>query len=183
MLSSAIVSLAMTTAVLAVALPHGLATSDAEWCQGFGSGAFDTAPNFTLAAYDITGHNSNDTGLPLVLTEASTDGSNVWMAFAVSHCDMFSVKDGADAEVAGKTFASEPDNTFASFNLNTGVLTPNPGNTGANVTDLNVASGQAPEFQASTDGDNANLPQPVQVYCAIVCPSLCHELICEISFD
>lgn len=76
--------------------------------------------------------------------------------------------------IRDQTFASEPDNTFSSFNLNAGVLTPNPGNTGANVTDLNVTSGQAPEFQASTDGDNANLPQPVQVYCAIVCPSFCH---------
>ena len=86
MLFSAMISLAMTTAALAVALPHGLVTSDAEWCQGLGGGAFDTAPNFTLAAYDTTGQNANNTGSPLVLTEASTDGSNVYMAFAVSPC-------------------------------------------------------------------------------------------------
>ena len=92
MLSSAIVPLAMTTAALAVALPHGLVTSDAEWCQGLGGGAFDTAPNFTLAAYDITGQNSNSTGSPLVLTEASTDGSNVYMAFAVSYCNALMVQ-------------------------------------------------------------------------------------------
>ena len=97
MLSSAIIPLAMTTAAFAVALPHGLVTSDAEWCQGLGGGAFDTAPNFTLAAYDITGQNSNSTGAPLVLTEASTDGSNVYMAFAVSFCNMF-MTNGTNAE-------------------------------------------------------------------------------------
>lgn len=64
------------------------------------------------------------------------------------------------------------------FNLNAGVLTPNPGNTGANVTDLDVTSGQALEFQASTDGDNDHLPDPVQVYCAIVCPFDCHAFNC-----
>lgn len=87
----------MATTALASVLPHGLVSSDAEWCQGLGGGAFDTASNFTLAAYEITGVHTNDTGSRLVLTEASTDGSNVWMSFAVSHCDMFFVMDGADA--------------------------------------------------------------------------------------
>ncbi|KZT67575.1 hypothetical protein DAEQUDRAFT_767127 [Daedalea quercina L-15889] len=147
MLSYAIVSLAMTSAALGVALPHGLVSSSASWCQGLGGGAFDTASNFTVAAYDISGSNANSTGAPLVLTETSTQGSDVYMAFA--------------------TYATQPDNTFASFSLSQGILVPNPGNTGANITDLSVSSGDSPSFMASTDGDDSNIPSAAQVYCAV----------------
>ncbi|KAH9840745.1 uncharacterized protein C8Q71DRAFT_702151 [Rhodofomes roseus] len=133
----------MGTISLAVSVPKGLVQSTADWCQGLGPGAFDTAPNFTLAAYDTSGSNANTTGVPLVLTETSLDSDTAYMAIA--------------------TYATQPDNTFAAFSLSQGVLSPNVNATGVNVTDLSVNSGDAPSFVAS----ETSVPAPAQVYCGV----------------
>ena len=45
-------------------------------CAGLGPSAFDVAYNFTLAAYNVSGANANDTGVPLVLGQAGAiDGA------------------------------------------------------------------------------------------------------------
>jgi len=146
MLSYVILPLAMSAVSLAAALPHGLASSSATWCQNLGGGAFDTASNFTIAAYDpnSTGAQVNATGTPVVLTETGTDGSASHMVFA--------------------TYASHPDNTWGSFSLNAGALIPISPSDGTNATDLSVNSGDVPAFAVSSDG---NLPTPAQAYCAV----------------
>lgn len=46
-------------------------------CSGLGIAVFDIAYNFTLAAYNVTGPNTNDTGVPLVLGQAgAVDGAS-----------------------------------------------------------------------------------------------------------
>ncbi|KAH9895929.1 hypothetical protein C8Q73DRAFT_643841 [Cubamyces lactineus] len=48
------------------------------WCDGLGSGAFDTSSSFTLAAYNTTGPNANSTGAPIVM---GSDGAYVKAQF------------------------------------------------------------------------------------------------------
>ena len=57
---------AVSAVVAAPASKRAMAPS----CNGLGGGVFDTADNFTLAAYFTNGNNANDTGLPLVLGQA-----------------------------------------------------------------------------------------------------------------
>ncbi|KAI0665581.1 hypothetical protein C8Q78DRAFT_550000 [Trametes maxima] len=56
-------------AVTAAAFPtvHLPRYETGPWCNNLGGGAFDKALNVTLAAYNATGTNTNDTGAPLVL--------------------------------------------------------------------------------------------------------------------
>ena len=70
-------------AVLAVALsamasPMQRATPG-PWCDGLGTGAFDTAPSFTLAALNTTGSTAGSTGAPLVIGSAgATKDAQFW---------------------------------------------------------------------------------------------------------
>lgn len=44
-------------------------------CEGLGIGSFNTASNFTLAAWNKTLPNANSTGVPLVLAQAGAGES------------------------------------------------------------------------------------------------------------
>lgn len=70
--------LLVAAAAAALALPTGQldARATSPWCSGLGPGAFDSAENFTLAAYNTTLPNANATGAPLVLGQAgAVDGA------------------------------------------------------------------------------------------------------------
>ena len=69
MITSALVLLPLALGAFASPLPtlNGRQSTPGAWCNGFGGGAFDIAYNFTLAAYNATQPNVNNTGLPLVL--------------------------------------------------------------------------------------------------------------------
>ncbi|KAJ8497070.1 hypothetical protein ONZ51_g728 [Trametes cubensis] len=61
--------LALTALAVALSTVSTMATptkraSPGPWCDGLGSGAFDTSSSFTLAAYNTTGPNANSTGAP-----------------------------------------------------------------------------------------------------------------------
>ena len=71
----ALLSLAAAMASAAPTVPDATQAS-VDPCAGLGSGAFDTANNFTLAAFYTSLPNANATGLPLVLgSVAATDGA------------------------------------------------------------------------------------------------------------
>lgn len=71
----ALLSLAVATASAAPTVPD-TTQAPVDSCAGLGSGAFDTANNFTLAAFYTSLPNANATGLPLVLgSVAATDGA------------------------------------------------------------------------------------------------------------
>ena len=70
-----LLTLALGAASSALAAPakRSLAPS----CANLGGGAFDTADNFTFAAYYTDGPNANTTGVPLVLGQAGAiDGAS-----------------------------------------------------------------------------------------------------------
>jgi len=49
-----------------------------QWCAGLGGQTIDSLGNFTLAAWNLTGSNANDTGNPLVLSlTGSTAGLSI----------------------------------------------------------------------------------------------------------
>ncbi|OBZ72803.1 hypothetical protein A0H81_06940 [Grifola frondosa] len=110
------------------------------WCNNLGGGAFDIAYNFTLAAYNSTGTNTNSTGVPLVLGQAgATTGEEI---------------------KALSTYASFPYNDFPNLSLLEGALIPNGQ---ATASDANVTAGEPPNFVVT----NLNPPAPAQIYCAI----------------
>jgi len=143
------VSLALLTLALgsvSYARPTTVEHSTASWCSGLGGGAFDSAQNFTLAAYNTSSANANATGVPLVLGQ---NGSG----------------EGAESKVLS-TYATYPYNDFPNLSLLNGALIPNPNseNAGMHSTDVDVSSGDLPAFLVSSKGA---IPAPAQVYCAV----------------
>lgn len=135
--------LLVAAAAAALALPTGQldARATSPWCSGLGPGAFDSAENFTLAAYNTTLPNANATGAPLVLGQAGA-------------------VDGAEFEVLS-TWATYSYNDWPTLSLSAGALIPNS-QYGARTTDANVTSGSPIVFVTSVDA-----PAPVQIYCAV----------------
>ncbi|EJF56934.1 hypothetical protein DICSQDRAFT_112382 [Dichomitus squalens LYAD-421 SS1] len=135
----------LLTAVLAAvasALPAAKRAPGA-WCNGLGGGAFDSLSNFTLAAYNATGINTNTTGAPLVLGSAG----------AISGAEL---KDLA-------TFASFPFNQYPSIALSEGRLLPTgPGTTP--TAQNGVTAGSEVVFLAS---NSAQPSQGAQIWCAV----------------
>ncbi|GBE78920.1 hypothetical protein BKA93DRAFT_829460 [Sparassis latifolia] len=134
----------LTLSVYAVALPVlQVRQSSGSWCANLGGGAFDTARNFTLSAFNATTPDSG--GAQLVLGQAgSTEGKE----FGVL-----------------STFASYPYNQFPSFSLNSGALLPNYEESGMYSSDLSVAAGSPPTFEYSTQSQD--LDPSAQIYCAV----------------
>ncbi|OSX62855.1 hypothetical protein POSPLADRAFT_1074264 [Postia placenta MAD-698-R-SB12] len=143
MLAIGVLSLALASA--AYAAPTVVKHSTASWCTGLGGGAFDTAYNFTLAAYNTTSSNTNSTGVPLVLGQAGTSEQMASMVLS--------------------TYASYPYNDFPNFSLLQGALTPNAEATNGSVSaaDTSVDAGNEPTFMVSS----GTVPSAAQVYCAV----------------
>ncbi|PCH34742.1 hypothetical protein WOLCODRAFT_106469, partial [Wolfiporia cocos MD-104 SS10] len=144
MFSRALILLALASASLA--LPATVKHSTATWCSGLGGGAFDTAQNFTLTAYDLASTPANSTGVPLVVGQNSS---------------------ATDAEYKVlSTYESYPYNDFPNFSLISGALIPNPSKANASVSaaDVAVAAGAEPSFMVSS---SSGLPDPAQIYCAV----------------
>ncbi|KZT01904.1 uncharacterized protein LAESUDRAFT_662905 [Laetiporus sulphureus 93-53] len=143
MLSCGLLCLALASASLA--LPATLTARTSSSCSGLGGGAFDTAHNFTLAAYNLGASNANATGAPLVL------GPN-------------GESDGQEYKVLS-TYASYPYDvdSYPSFSLNAGVLKPNPSNASMSSTDVSVAEGSMPKFVVSS----SSLSDSAPIYCAV----------------
>ncbi|RDX40628.1 hypothetical protein OH76DRAFT_1412848 [Lentinus brumalis] len=112
-------------------------------CNLLGGGAFDTATNFTLAAWNTTLPNANNTGVPLVLGQAG----------AIS---------GAEFKVFS-TFASFPFNQYPSLSLDKGRLIPH-GTDVAPAKAGTVPDGSEPGFIVSNDSDPE---QGAQIYCGV----------------
>ncbi|TCD71102.1 hypothetical protein EIP91_000196 [Steccherinum ochraceum] len=113
-------------------------------CETFGLGAFNTANNFTIAAWNKTLPNANTTGVPLVLGEAS----------------------GEDAESSFRvlsTLASVGSNEFPTWNIVNGVLLPN-GRAPGGVVEGNFTLGGSPNWGI---GAASLLPNP-SLYCLLV---------------
>ncbi|KAI0692696.1 hypothetical protein C8T65DRAFT_669343 [Cerioporus squamosus] len=130
---------AATATVALPAAKRDLAPS----CNLLGGGAFDTATNFTLAAWNTTLPNANNTGVPLVLGQAG----------AIP---------GAEFKVLS-TFASYPFNQYPSMSLDKGRLIPH----GTNVAPAQagtVPDGSEPGFVTSNTVDPEQGPQ---IYCAV----------------
>ena len=82
-----ILTLAFAATAAAVALPaakRDLAPS----CNLLGGGAFDTAQNFTLAAWNTTLPNANNTGVPLVLGQAGAISGAEFKVLSVRLSDL-----------------------------------------------------------------------------------------------
>ena len=76
--------LTVAFAAVASALPAAKRSAPGPWCNNLGGGAFDNVANFTVAAYNTTGTNTNTTGAPLVLGQAGAiDGASL-KVFSVS---------------------------------------------------------------------------------------------------
>ena len=55
-----------------------------DWCTGLGGDTIDNIDNFTLAAWNSTGSNTNTTGNPLVLSSTGSTGGFSTDTWAVS---------------------------------------------------------------------------------------------------
>ena len=55
-----------------------------DWCIGLGGDTIDNIDNFTLAAWNSTGSNTNSTGNPLVLSSTGSTGGFSTDTWAVS---------------------------------------------------------------------------------------------------
>ena len=75
---------AATAAVALPAVKRDLAPS----CNLLGGGAFDTAQNFTLAAWNTTLPNANNTGVPLVLGQAGAISGAEFKVLSVRLSDL-----------------------------------------------------------------------------------------------
>jgi len=139
--------LACATAVAASpvsrSLLHARQHQPGPWCDGLGAGIFDIAPNITLAAFNTTLPNANDTGAPLVMGQAGA-------------------VDGAEFKILS-TWASFPFNDFPTMSLNNGTLLPNSPDGPISVSDSNVTVAAEPLWVLTT----FDLPTPAQIYCGV----------------
>ncbi|KAI0329498.1 hypothetical protein GY45DRAFT_1346536 [Cubamyces sp. BRFM 1775] len=127
-----------------MAMPMKRATPG-PWCDGFTSGAFDSASSFTLAAYNSTGPNSNMTGAPLVLGTAGTTKNAQFWHFI--------------------TEASWPnDISYPTVSLVNGTLIPNGADGAKPAQAASVDSGNSLEFFSSA---TANPDAGAQIYCGV----------------
>ncbi|GBE85781.1 hypothetical protein BKA93DRAFT_330242 [Sparassis latifolia] len=146
MSSLAIVLLALVSATQCLPFIHPRQTTPA-WCEGLGPGAFDTATNFTLTAYNIT-----DTTLPPF--------TQIGLPLVVATTQLGPLDTGILA-----TYVSYPYNDFPSFGLTSGALLPNY-YADWYTTDVGGELGNdIPTFQWSPESDE--LDPPAQIYCAI----------------
>ena len=76
--------LTVAFAAVASALPTAKRAILGPWCDNLGGGAFDNVSNFTVAAYNTTGTNTNTTGAPLVLGQAGAIDGASFKVFSVS---------------------------------------------------------------------------------------------------
>ncbi|KAI0654331.1 hypothetical protein C8Q70DRAFT_926020 [Cubamyces menziesii] len=113
------------------------------WCDGLGSGVFDTSSSFTLAAYNTTGPNTDSTGAPLVLgTAGAFQQTQIWHFIS---------------------WGSYPI-TYPTVSLENGTLIlQSDGATPAQAT--TVDAGNSLEFAARA---SANPLAGAQIYCAVV---------------
>ncbi|PIL34285.1 hypothetical protein GSI_03060 [Ganoderma sinense ZZ0214-1] len=134
--------LAVTFAAVASALPAAKRALG-PWCDNLGGGAFDNVANFTVAAYNTTGTNTNTTGAPLVLGQAGAI-------------------DGASFKVFS-TFATFPYNQYPFIELVDGRLIPS--GPGTSPTAINgVTAGSEVTFVASNSVDPT---KSAQIWCAV----------------
>ncbi|KAI1788575.1 hypothetical protein LXA43DRAFT_894395 [Ganoderma leucocontextum] len=130
-------------AAVASALPAAKRAAPGPWCDNLGGGAFDSVANFTVAAFNATGTNTDTTGAPLVLGQAGA-------------------VDGASFKVFS-TFATFPFNQYPSIALVDGRLIPSgPGTTPTAVN--GVTAGSEVIFVASNSVDPS---QSAQIWCAV----------------
>lgn len=130
----------------ALALPtlHGRQNTPS-WCNGLGAGAFDSASNFTLAAFNVSTPVTSTSGAQLVLGQDGAEDEN---SFGVL-----------------STYVSYPYNQFPSFSLSSGMLLPNYEEAGMYTSDLSVSAGAEPTFEYSTV--QSNIDSSAQIYCAV----------------
>ncbi|KIP02454.1 hypothetical protein PHLGIDRAFT_79089 [Phlebiopsis gigantea 11061_1 CR5-6] len=140
----------LSAAAAAAAAPALLAarqTAPGPQCAGLGLAVFDIAYNFTLAAYNATGPNANDTGAPLVLGQAGA-------------------VDGAEFKVLS-TWASFPYNDFPTLSLVHGGLWGNDAAGAERAQGGAPAAGSEPSFVVPPQSATAD-----PVYCGVVRPPL-----------
>jgi hypothetical protein len=70
-------------AVAVSAAPTGTKITPGSQCAGLGTGAFDVAYNFTLAAYPTSSSSTNNTRLPLVLGQNGASDGVEFMVLSV----------------------------------------------------------------------------------------------------
>jgi len=129
----------------------GSRQSSAPWCEGLGDGAFDTASNFTLVAYNGT---DDQVGEPLVV-------GIYWEISAVAS--------GVLATASSVARATTPygPSPFLGFNLTSGALLPLPApGLGYDVYASDYeGEGGSVAFDYSTL--SWQLDPPAQIYCAV----------------
>lgn len=78
----------LSLAIFASASPFPVARqtepATGDWCAGLGGDTIDNLGNFTLAAWNPSGNNANDTGNPLVLSITGATGGLSTHTLAVS---------------------------------------------------------------------------------------------------
>lgn len=135
--------LTVAFAAVASAFPAAKRSAPGSWCNNLGGGAFDNVANFTVAAYNTTGTNTNTTGAPLVLGQAGAI-------------------DGASFKVFS-TYATYPYNQYPSIALVDGRLLPTGPHT--SPTAINgVTAGYEILFVASNE---VNPSTSAQIWCAV----------------
>ncbi|KAI0643247.1 hypothetical protein C8Q79DRAFT_1002500 [Trametes meyenii] len=112
------------------------------WCDGLGGGAFDGVHNFTLAAWNTSLPNANNTGAPLVLATAG----------AIPGAELRQLA----------TYASFPFDDYPTFSLVNGTLIPQGGSTPAQATI--VQDGSSLGFLQTV---SAEPTKGSQIYCAV----------------
>ncbi|GJE94057.1 hypothetical protein PsYK624_102250 [Phanerochaete sordida] len=142
MLFAAILALASASAAAAAPALSARQTPVGPQCAGLGPGAFDIASNFTLAAWNATGSNANDTGVPLVLGQAGA-------------------VDGAEFKILS-TWASFPYDDFPELSLEHGALS-GTGPMGNVAAAGNVTAGIPPGFIVP----GSSIETPFQIYCGV----------------
>jgi len=154
MLALTFAQLAAATAALASPLsninhviPRGLnaqrvpAIAPGTSCEGLGAGAFDTAYNFSVSAFNSS---FDLVGTPLVLGQAGATTGAEFKVFS--------------------TYESYPYNDFPTISMAQGGLTVDGEDSGAGV---EVQDGDEPTFVIT----NLNTPAPAQVYCGLASTS------------
>ncbi|KAL6298751.1 hypothetical protein BKA93DRAFT_833949 [Sparassis latifolia] len=123
-----------------------LTTRQSDPCAGLGIASFPTEYNFTLAAWNWTLPNANDTGAPLVIGQAgAVDGESfgvlsTWATYSYAEWTTFSLIDGALIPYSADGAAS-------------------------NGVDANIFSGEELLWVFTV-----NPPPPAEIYCGVADP-------------